>query len=223
MNSIFNMFGPSPIRPLEQHIHKAHNCAKNLHPFFEAVLDGDWDEAKSLHKKICQLEKEADEMKKNLRLNLPSGLFLPVPRTDILELLTYQDKIANKAQDIAGLILARKMTLPTSIQALYMPFLACCVQASKYACKAINELDELLETGFRGNEVEIVKEMIVKLDELEHQADGQLVEIRKAIFALEDKLSPINIMFLYQLVEWTGALADRAQAVGGRLQMLLAR
>lgn len=38
MGSIFNMFGPSPIRPIEQHMRKVHQCAKQLYPFFEAVL-----------------------------------------------------------------------------------------------------------------------------------------------------------------------------------------
>ncbi len=202
---------------------KAHSCAAELYPFFEAVLEADWENAKSLHSDINRLENEADEMKKNLRLNLPSGLFLPVPRTDILELLDCQDKIANKAKDIAGLIIGRKMALPKTIKAQFLPFLQCCLDASKQACKAISELDELLESGFRGNEVKIVEEMIVKLDEVEHQSDEMLIDIRQAIFELEDTLSAVNIIFLYKLVEWTGHLADCAHAVGGRLQILIAR
>jgi hypothetical protein len=223
MSNIFNMFGPSPIRPLEKHMHKVHTCAKTLYPFMEAVIDNNWGDAETLHESIRQLENEADEMKKDLRLHLPSGLFLPVPRTDLLELLREQDKIANIAKDIAGLIIGRKMQLPKTVQALYMPFLKCCIEASKQACKAINELDELLETGFHGNEVHIVQEMITKLDALEHETDEMLIKIRQGIFTLESSLSPVDIIFLYKLVEWTGHLADSAQTVGGRLQLLLAR
>lgn len=223
MSNIFNMFGPSPIRPLEKHIHKAYTCAKTLYPFLEAVIKEDWDSANKLHDEIRQLENDADEMKKDLRLHLPSGLFLPVPRTDLLELLRVQDKIANVAKDIAGLIIGRKMQLPETVQVLYMPFLQCCIDASKQACKAINELDDLLESGFQGNEVKIVKDMITTLDELEHQTDEMLIKIRDAIFKLEESLSPVNVIFLYKLVEWTGHLADSAQTVGGRLQLLLAR
>ncbi len=62
-----------------------------------------------------------------------------------------------------------------------MPFLLRCLDAAKQACKAINELDQLLESGFRGNEVTIVEEMIVTLDEIEHDSDGQLAEIRNEI------------------------------------------
>lgn len=223
MGSIFNMFGPSPIKPIEQHIRKAHQCAKQLYPFFEAVLKKDWKTASNIKNKIVSLEKEADLIKRDLRLHLPTGLFLPVSRTDLLELLSAQDRIANKAEDIAGLITSRKMTIPDALIPIFMPFLHRCLDASKQACKAINELDELLETGFRGSEVKIVEEMILKLDEIEHDSDKMLADIRHQIFELEQELSAIDIMFLYKLVQWIGELADHAQTVGGRLQILIAR
>lgn len=223
MGRIFNMFGPSPIRPIEQHMRKAYQCAKQLLPFFEAVLKQDWKTAKELQEKIIELEKEADHIKRDLRLNLPTGLFLPVSRTDLLELLTHQDRIANKAQDIAGLIISRQMTIPEPLVPSFMPFLHRCLDAAKQACNAINELDELLETGFRGSEVTIVEDMIVKLHEIEHDSDDKLADMRHKIFELEHTLSAIEIMFLYKLVQWIGELADYAQTVGGRLQILIAR
>lgn len=223
MGSIFNMFGPSPIRPIEQHMRKAHQCAKQLYPFFEAVLKNDWDTAQSIKDKIVSIEKEADLIKRDLRLHLPTGLFLPVSRTDLLELLSAQDRIANKAEDIAGLIISRQMIIPEPIKPVFMPFLNGCLDASKQACKAINELDELLETGFRGSEVKIVEEMIMTLDEIEHDSDEKLADIRHRIFDLERDLSAIDVIFLYKLVQWIGELADHAQTVGGRLQILIAR
>ncbi len=223
MNNIFNVFGPSPIKPIEQHIHKCYHCAKLLLPLFEAMLQQDWDAANTIQKNICDLEREADLIKRDLRLHLPTGLFLPVSRTDLLELLAAQDQIANKAKDIAGLIIGRKMVLPNTLHPLITPFLTRCLDATKMACKAINELDELLESGFRGNEVNVVEDMIVTLDKIEHDCDEQLSDIRQHIFDLEKDLTPLNVIFLYKLVERIGDLADYAQAVGGRLQILIAR
>jgi predicted phosphate transport protein (TIGR00153 family) len=223
MGSIFNMFGPSPIRPIEQHIRKAHQCAKQLYPFFEAVLAEDWESANEIKEKIAYLEKEADGIKRDLRLHLPAGLFLPVSRTDLLELLSAQDRIANKAEDIAELIIGRKMLIPDGLAPSFMSFLHCCLDASKQACQAINELDELLESGFRGSEVKIVEQMIMTLDGLEHDSDEKLVDIRQRIFELEKDKSAIEIVFLYKLVQWIGDLADNAQVVGSRLQILIAR
>lgn len=223
MGNIFNMFGPSPIKPLEQHMNKTYLCAKQLLPFFNAVLDLNWHEAQEIRGVIVTLEKEADIIKRDLRLNLPTGLFLPVSRTDLLELLRVQDKIANKAQDIAGLIVDRKMIIPKEISSALIPFLKCCLDAAKQACKAINELDELLETGFRGNEVKVVTEMIMTLDKIEHDSDEMLADIRHKIFHIEKKLEAIEAVFLYKLMQWIGDLADHAQTVGSRLQILIAR
>lgn len=223
MGRIFNVFGPSPIRHIEQHMRKTYLCAKQLSPFFEAVLKLDWQAAEIIKQKIVSLEKEADVIKRTLRLHLPTGLFLPVSRTDLLELLSAQDRIANKAEDIASLIVGRKMVIPVSLSSVFMPFLSRCLDAAKQACKAINELDELLESGFRGSEVKIVEDMIVMLDEIEQDSDEKLIEIRHHIFTLEKDLPPIGIIFLYKLVQWIGDLADHAQTVGGRLQILIAR
>jgi predicted phosphate transport protein (TIGR00153 family) len=202
---------------------KVYQCAKQLHPFFEAVLQQDWATASQINEKISTLEKEADIMKRELRLHLPTSLFLPVSRTDLLELLSAQDRIANDAQDIAGLIVGRKMTIPATLKDVLMPFLNCCLDAAKQACHAINELDELLESGFQGSEVKIVEAMIMTLDNIEHDSDQQLAEIRNRIFAIEKELPAIEIIFLYKLVQWIGDLADHAQLVGGRLQILNAR
>lgn len=223
MSSLFNMFGHSPIRPIEQHMRKVHHCAKQLLPFFEAVLLQDWQTAAGIQEKIASLEKEADLLKRDLRLHLPMGLFLPVARTDLLELLSAQDRIANKAEDIAGLIVGRQMVIPEALAPLFMPFLKCSLEASEQACKAINELDELLESGFRGNEVKIVEEMTVTLDEIEQENDEKLAEIRGRIFELEKELPTLEVIFLYKLVQWIGDLADHAQTVGGLLQILIAK
>jgi len=223
MGNIFNMFGPSPIRPIEQHIHKAYTCAKQLGPLLDDVLAGNWHNAAQHHKKIMQLEKEADDIKRELRLHLPTGLFLPVARSDLLELLKTQDVLANKAKDIAGLLMGRKMVIPASLAQHMQNCLARCLEAAKQACKAINELDELLETGFRGNEVKVVEDMILILDAIEKDCDEQLALIRSELFKIEKQLPPLDAIFLYQLLQWIGDLADSAQSIGGRLQILIAR
>ena len=80
-----------------------------------------------------------------------------------------------------------------------------------------------LKPDFRGSEVKIVEEMIVTLDEIEHDSDERLADIRHRIFELEKDLSAIDMIFLYKLVQWIGDLADHAQTVGSRLQILIAR
>jgi hypothetical protein len=217
------IFGTSPVSPLQKHMSKVYACASELVPLFNAVINEDWDEVAKRQQIISNLEKEADVLKKELRLNLPKGLFMPVSRQDLLEVLLMQDRIANKAKDIAGTILGRRLVLPEVIHEDYIRFAERCVAACKQARKAINEFDELVETGFSGHEIQIVTEMINKLDDIESDTDNLQAEIRSQIFAIENDLPPVEVIFLYLIIQSTGDIADRAQNVGSRLQLMLAR
>jgi len=220
---ISSIFGRSPVKPLQNHMHASHQCVSQLIPFFDAVLANDWDRVGELQKDISALENKADELKRDLRMQLPNSLLMPVSRRDLLEVLAMQDKIANKAKDIAGLITGRKMIFPEAIAATLKQYVQRSVDASAQARKAIDEFDELVETGFSGREVKVVETMINDLDDIEGDTDRIQVQIRAEIYKLEKELPPIDVIFMYKIIDWIGELADRAQRVGSRLELMLAR
>lgn len=222
-NPFGNMFGKSPFKPIQDHMAKAHSCAQALIPFFEAARSGDWKLAAEKRKELAKLENDADKLKSAVRINLPKNLFLPVPRTDLLDMLRMQDKIANAAKDVSGLMLGRKMKIPESMSDSLLEFIKESVATSEQALKAINELDELVETGFSGREVQLVEKLIKELDRLENVNDKTEIKIRGVLFKLEKELNAVDVMFLYKIIDGIGELADRAQKVGSRLQMLIAR
>lgn len=222
-NPILQMFARSPFKPMQEHIAKAHACALELVPFFDAVMANDWEKAEAVQQRIATLEHEADALKKDVRAHLPNSIFLPVPRSDLLDLLRMQDKIANRAKDIAGLMLGRRMEIPAAIQPQMQTFVRGALKTSAQALTALNELDELISSGFGGHEVNTVENMIHDIDDYEHDADDLEREIRSALFQVEKEMHPLDAMFLYKVINWIGDLADRAQQVGGRLHLLLAR
>ncbi|MEX0965499.1 MAG: TIGR00153 family protein [Pseudohongiellaceae bacterium] len=217
------LFGRSPIRPIQEHMAIAHHCVELLGQFLEASFVRDWDKALAVQQEIQRQENLADDLKSNVRTNLPKSLFLPVSRTDLLELLHTQDKLANRAKDVAGLMLGRRMEVPDSLVEEVREYYKESLMASTQALKVINELDELLETGFRGKEVELVESLINELDDLEHQTDVSQVKLRAKLFALEGTLPAVNVMFLYKVIDQIGGLADVSESVGARLLLLIAR
>jgi len=218
-----NLFGRSPIRPMQEHMAAAVNAASELVPFFAAVIADDWVEAEKVQQQINDLEHQADDIKQEIRLRLPNSLFLPVPRTDLLELLTMQDRIANRAKDIAGIMLGRKMNIPTEMHTQTMEYVRSGVRTAQQALTAINELEGLLEAGFSGRELKVVEQMIQDLDKLEEHADDLEITMRSALFGLEDNMPAVDVMFLYKVIDWIGDISNHAHDVGGRLQLLLAR
>ncbi len=220
-NVVANVFGRSPVQPLEKHIDVSYRCAKKLRPFFDAVIARDFKRMAEVRAQIEALEQEADDLKKKIRMHMPKSLFMPVARQDLLELLLVQDKIANRTRDVSGVIMGRKMEIPEPIAEKFIAFVESNIDAAKQARKSVRELDELFTAGFRGAEVELVSELIEELDAIETHTDEQQTKIRSALFEIEKTLDPIDAMFLYEVIELTGEIADMAQRVGRRLELLL--
>jgi predicted phosphate transport protein (TIGR00153 family) len=220
-NMLANIFGASPVQPLEKHIDLAYRCAKKLRPFFAAVIGDDWDKATAVRDDIEQLEHKADDLKKEIRLHLPKSLFMPVPREDLLELLLVQDKIANRTKDVSGLVMGRRLQIPGPVAEQFLDFVDRNIDAAKQARKSVRELDELFTAGFRGAEVSLVEELIEELDNIETDTDAKQAELRGALFEIEESLKPVDAVFMYKVIELTGEIADMAERVGRRLELLL--
>ena len=222
-NVLANIFGTSPVKPLEKHVNIAYHCTRELNAFFAAVVKEDWESASKVRDKIASLEHDADELKKEIRLRLPKSLFMPVPREDLLELLLVQDKMANRTKDVSGLVLGRKLTIPPPIADDFLEFVSRNVDAAKQARKSVRELDELFTSGFRGAEVSLVEELIEELDRIETDTDDRQADLRSELFKIEDEFAPVNVMFLYRVIELTGEIADMAERVGRRLELLFSQ
>ncbi|AGH38248.1 UPF0111 protein [Bibersteinia trehalosi USDA-ARS-USMARC-188] len=223
MNNILGLFAQSPLKPLQKHAKKVTECCGLLVPFFQASFEQDWEKAEEIRRQITDLEHRADLLKREIRLKSPRGLFMPVDRSDLLELVTQLDKLANFSKDISGRIIGRQLIIPTETQATFMHFLSRSLDATVQVGKVISEMDHLLETGFRGRELNFVNTMITELDTIEDDTDQLQIMLRKAIFSIEDQHNPIDIMILYKIIEWVGVLADQAQRIGSRIELMLAR
>ena len=222
-NYMSGLFGRSPIHPLQEHMYCVYMSIKHMTLLFEGVNAGDEAKIMDAHDALVKGEHEADIMKKALRHNLPKGLFMPIDRRDLLDVLLMQDQIANQGKSIARLIVGRKMTLPTEMQSLFIELSEKCVATVRQALDIINELDELVETGFRGIEVDYVEKMLVKLNDIETETDRMQNRLKGILYELEDELRPTDVMFTYRLIDWVGRVADDAEKVGSRLQLMLAR
>jgi predicted phosphate transport protein (TIGR00153 family) len=220
-NYITKIFGKSPVGPIQQHMETCYRCAKELVTFFSCVVEDDWESAEKSRARIVELENDADELKKQIRSQLPKSLFMPVPREDLLELLLVQDRIANRARDVSGIVLGRRMQIPRAVRQRFLEFVSRNIDAAKHARTSVRELDDLYETGFRGAEAALVEKLVDGLDQIENDTDALQVKLRAELFAIEKDLPPVDVVFLYRIIELTGDVADMAERIGRRLEFLL--
>ena len=221
MPFISSLFGHSPIRPMQQHMKAAVSCAREVLPLVEAMAAGDMAAIADRRAEICRLEHVADEIKNEIRSNLPQRFFMAVSRRDMLEILDYQDSIADVAQDVAELAEIRSMKIPEPMREpmheLVRRVIATCEQAERI----IDRLDELVETGFGAREVARVEEMINAVNREESETDAVAERCLRTLFEIEDELG-VSTLFWYKIIHWIAEMADYAERVGNRLRLLIA-
>ena len=215
------LFGPSPIQPIKEHMDTCTDCVEKLTPYLNAVIAKDWSTAARLYEEISELESKADELKKQIRLGLPRSLFLPVSRTNLLDLVHTQDKIANSAQDVAGRIFGRELEIPDQINTEFLIYLESSLNTVRLAQRTMNEVSDLINSGFNQQGVETIEEILDLLHSAEHDNDLKQVALRKALFAIEHELNPVNAIFQYNVIDLIADIADQAQTAGNRMMYLV--
>ncbi len=218
---IDKLVGRSPIGPMQEHMRAAVACAREIVPLVEAMAAGDDAAIRERRAAIDTLEHEADDIKNEIRNHLPRRLMLALERRDMLEILDAQDSIADVTQDIAELADQRGMHLPAGLAGPFRALAARVVVACEQGARVINELDELVETGFSGRESARVEEMITELGRIETETDELQDEACRALFAMEDELG-VATVYWHQIILWIADLADYAERVGNRLRLLIA-
>ena len=222
-NPLAKLLKRSPFKALQEHMRVVLKAVRPVPELFDALAQGDQQGVKTAKQVIFKWEEEADRVKNDLRAHLPKSLFMPVDRRDILAVLQMQDSIADTAQDIAGLLIERPMEIPEPLQAPLKALVRRCVDTCEQAGLVIEELDELLEMGFRGAQVEKVEGMLDELARIENETDDLGLELTRELFRHEDDMRPVSVMLWYRLIEWIGDLADYAEKVGNQLRLLIAR
>ncbi len=221
MSILAKLFGKSPFEPLYQHMLRVNECVTLVKPLMEALLADDYSQVEEIAQKIFKAEHEADMVKKEIRNNLPKGIFLPVDRGDMLNYLREQDKIADSAEDLAVLVTLRKMKVPEELRDLLATLVERVLLTCETAMKVSSEIKALAETSFGGAEAEKVMETIeaLKLDEFE--ADKAQMRLARKMFSIEAKLDPVSIFMWMQIFRELGSLANHAENLGDHLRMML--
>jgi len=89
--------------------------------------------------------------------------------------------------------------------------------------KTIDELKELYEVGFKGKELQVVSGMVNILHQIEQESDDIQVNIRQTMFEIEETLNPVDVIFIYKIIEWAGDISNIAQDIGDRMHIMVIR
>ncbi|MDF2577293.1 MAG: hypothetical protein K0S74_777 [Chlamydiales bacterium] len=219
--SIFNIFGPSPFAPLQEHMKQVSACVEKVPTIFAALEKQELNDVAKLAEEIEQLEYVADQTRNHIRNHLPTGIFLPVDRFYLLEVLACQDFLADKAEDISVLLRLKPLSLLEALKNDFHAFLDKNIESVKQVHRIIQELDELVHSSFGGAEAKRVNDMVAKVALCEHEADLLQRKLLKTIFQLEGELSHGTFQLWLHIFQEVGALSNLAEKLANLIRMML--
>ena len=218
--AISEVISNSPLALLERHAGVCVDCVERLPLYFQEVQSGRWARAEEVREEICRFEGLADELKQDVRSNLPRGLWMSVSRADLLELVRVQDKMANGVKEVSGISLGRQLAFPSPLTEDLNEFVDVVVAVSRSVVKIIGATRELSRSAFGTRQTNVILDFVSQVEAGERRSDDLQAALRAKVREHEVDLPPVDAMFLYQLLAAIGEIADNAEKVAHRAQII---
>ncbi len=221
MRTFAKLFGRSPFVPLRTHMDKASECVAKAAQAIDHFLAGEFEHLAELAEFVSRLEHEADRVKNDIRNHLPKGMFLPIDRANLLEILATQDSIADKAENIAILLTFKHMPVAQAIRADFRLFVDKNLEAVQAVREVVHHLDELMESGFGGAEADRVKGMVEGVALKEHEVDVIQRRLLKTMLAREADFTYGEFFLWTRLIQQVADLSNLSEKLGNMIRMTL--
>lgn len=221
MRAIVQLFSKSPFGPLQEHLKKVGDCVELVKPLFQALLDNDDESLRSTAKQISKLEHSADEIKNEIRDNLPRNIFMPVNRSDFLNLLSQQDSIADTVEDIAFLLTVRKTNCPESWRDSLLSYVHKCVNVFNETSEIYGSLDSLVQSGMTGPDASAVLKKINDIGLKEWEVDKTQFEMLSNMFSMEDEMKPADLFWWSKIFKELGDIGNYSEKSVNSIRMMI--
>ncbi|MCE2982276.1 MAG: TIGR00153 family protein [Parachlamydia sp.] len=221
MLTILSLFGRSPFAPLESHMGCVARCVHLLPSLCKAIEEKNYPLIEKIANEISEFEHQADLIKNDIRNHLPKSLFLPIDRGNLLDILSLQDSIADKVEDVGVIATLKPLEILPIFKEEFKLFLIQNMEAFEQVRLVIQELHELVESSFGGIEAEKVRSMVDQVAYKEHEVDLTQRKLLKALFAAEGQLSYSSFSQWQRLIEVMGAISNLSEKLAYRVRMTL--
>lgn len=221
LKTILGIFGRSPFTSLQSHMEIVDKCVQMLPALFEAMEKKDYQLVEEIADKISEQEHQADLTKNHIRNNLPKNIYLPIERQHLLDVLSLQDDIADKAQDIGILSTLKPLEILQSFHPDFKQFLKKNMESFEGARQIIYEMHELIETSFGGLEADKVRHMVDRVAFEEHEGDLIQRKLLKNFYLSEQQMTYSSFYLWQKIFESIAALSNLSEKLANRIRLTL--
>jgi predicted phosphate transport protein (TIGR00153 family) len=217
------LFSKSPFKPVKKHMGLATECVAVMPAAMQALFRGDKAALRGIQLSVNDMEADADRILVEMTQRLPEAIYLPFERRDLFDVLEIQQSITSRTQDIINLMADFPLDVPDEMHNPLLRLVERCIAATAGAFEIVRAIENLIDCGFKGPQVEAILLQIQEVINIETEADAAARKATRSLSAHTGDMSPAPVVLLYQLVGWIDDLANYSQKLAIRSQLLLAR
>lgn len=196
-------------------------CVAKMSEALDAFEAGRFEALAPLAQEVSRMEHEADQIRDDIRNHLLRRFFMPVDRTHVLRILSQQDSLADIAEDICVLLTMKSISIPDDLKESFGRFRSLSSDAVDLAGSIIDQLDELVETGFGGAEAERIRSLAHQVAYTEHQVDVVAHEFVRGIYARDTEFTVGEFHLWMRLTRTLSQLSNTAENLADSIEMVL--
>jgi len=195
-----------------RHLHQVDTTLVAFHESLMAyVVEKDVEKAKELAFKTHDAEGRADDIRREVEMELLAGALLATSRRDILEIIEQVDRLANSGEATLDTLLLERIDIPKEIET-YIE------QIAEETGKIREEVNSALHALFRDPSSALAHTKQIEI--LEGNVDRLEREALKTIFKMDIELA--RKLQLREFIEELVEISDRAEDLSDRIDIMVA-
>jgi len=223
VRTIGGIFGRSAYGPLHEHALKVQDCIGLLLPLVKSFLERNWGEVTRLKQEIHQREAEADKIKNEIRRSLSHSFLHSVERTEMLLTLKSQDDVADNCEGVAWLLGIRQTPVLGEIGDATIKVCEQAASVGSVLVSVVEKLPALEERSYPPEQMRAVNALIDELRTEEHTCNILEHDALREVFRNEGSLDPVSVVFLMQIIQRLGGIADAAENTADCIERMIGR
>lgn len=205
---------------LKKHAHLVLECTERLSLALEAYIMKDSSRLEEIAKHIFEIEKEADQLKRNIRGHLPKGVLLPFEKFELFLYLKEQDAIADVAEEILNWLSFKYLEIPKPLFKEIENLLNKSIEPLKYLENLIDYSADFLITRNENSRTQ-AKEIVRTIRYSQYLAEEFGNKIKKEIFSkIED---PLCFFYALKLVDLILGIPHHAENTADLMRAMIAK
>lgn len=204
------------IENYQKHIDKAIEAIELLSSQIKKIVEGNYEEATKLHLKICEIESEADSIRRENEYLLAQGILFPSERTFFITLSEKIDAVIDKTKQASRRLMIRKID-EGGIEFLKKSKMMDYIYTTEMAVKKLYEAaKKLFEEPMRA------LELAHEVEKYENNADDIKLELLRNLYLMENTMHPLTVVQLDQVIRRIDDISDYAEEASDVIVLIVA-